>query len=45
MEDLTEICSQCKGEGVIPDPRFPELNVMCPTCEGEGWVWLEADED
>jgi len=37
-----EICPECQGEGVVPDPFSQGLvDTKCNQCDGEGVLWFE----
>jgi DnaJ-class molecular chaperone len=38
------VCHTCDGIGVITEkeyPTFKYVNVVCPECNGEGWIYAE----
>ncbi|MGW3287532.1 hypothetical protein ACWDR3_23150 [Streptomyces sp. NPDC001002] len=39
-----KVCSECDGNGLIAPPGVEEP-IDCPTCEGDGFVRVEDDED
>jgi len=37
-------CHCCDGKGTITEKEYPsgkEIEVLCPECNGEKWVWSE----
>ena len=40
-------CKRCNETGEIRDPRNPQSTrkVPCPSCDGEGWVLVDSDDE
>jgi len=37
-------CHTCKGKGTVTETLYPsgeEVEVICPECNGQKWVWDE----
>jgi DnaJ-class molecular chaperone len=37
-------CHACEGKKTVEEKRYPNgetIKVICPECNGEGWVWDE----
>jgi DnaJ-class molecular chaperone len=37
-------CHSCGGKGTVKEKKYPdgeEIDVVCPECNGDKWVWSE----
>lgn len=40
-------CHSCGGKKTVKEKAYPsgnEIDVVCPECDGRGFVWVEAYE-
>lgn len=45
MVKVKVFCHCCEGEGVITEKEYPSgksIKVVCPECNGDKWVFVEA---
>jgi DnaJ-class molecular chaperone len=41
---VNKVCPECDGNTMIAPPGADEP-IDCPTCDGDGWIVVEEDEE
>jgi len=48
MPKIKVYCHTCHGTGTVTEQQYPsqkQVEVYCPECNGDKWVWVEATQN